>query len=66
MRREADIDYRREHDLTVEEIKASSIFEHLTDAEADEVITTLKTLAEIAFDCYKKVVKNDGKSDNFL
>jgi uncharacterized protein YfbU (UPF0304 family) len=57
MGRKIDIDYSRCHDLTVEEIRACSCFEHLTESEAKDVIETLKLFAKIAYDCHKK----DGK-----
>ena len=54
MKRERNIDYRRAHDVTIEEVKASPTFSHFTDQQALEVIETLKLLSKIAYDFYKK------------
>jgi len=53
MKREANIDYARTHDLTIEEVKACPSFAHFTDSQALEVIETLKKFTKIAYDYYK-------------
>jgi len=55
------IDRTRQHDLTVEEIRACPTFAHFTDEQAREAIETLKLFVKIAYDFYKKDAKNDGK-----
>jgi len=52
-----NLDYARDHDLTVEEIKGCPVFAHLTDSEAQEVIDTLKLFTTIVYDCYKNNMK---------
>lgn len=54
MKRDVNIDYARNHDLTIEEIKACPLFAHFTDQQAQEVIETLKQFTKIAYDLYKK------------
>jgi len=54
MKRDANIDYARTHDLTIEEIKACPLFAHFTDNQAQEVIDTLKLFTKITYDIYKK------------
>jgi hypothetical protein len=63
MKRDTDIDYSRSHDLTIEEVKACSVFQHLTDDEAKEAIETLKLFTKIAYDFYKKEAKKYGNAD---
>ena len=57
----AQIDLKRIHDITVEEVKACPMFAHFTDQQANEVIETLNAFAKIAFDFYKKSAKNVKK-----
>jgi hypothetical protein len=52
-----NIDYTRNHDLTVEEVKACPLFSHLTDQEAEQVIETLKLFTKIVYDFYKHKAK---------
>lgn len=56
-----DIDYSRDHDLTVKEILSCPTFAHFTDEQAQEVVETLKLLAKIAYDFYKKGTQYDEK-----
>lgn len=63
MKRNKDTDYSRSHDLTIKEIKACSVFQHLTDDEAQRVIETLKLFAKIAYDFYKKEAETCGNTD---
>ncbi|QEM12980.1 hypothetical protein [Mucilaginibacter rubeus] len=58
MKKRLHIDYLRQHDLTIEEVKACAVFEHLTDEQAKEVIATLKTFTKIVYDYFKKEYKN--------
>ena len=53
MKREANIDYARTHDLTIEEVKSCPGFSHFTDTQAREVIDALKLFSKIAYDSYK-------------
>jgi len=53
MKNDTKIDCSRTSDLTIEEIKACSLFSHLTDQEAEEVIRTLKIFTKIVYDFYK-------------
>jgi hypothetical protein len=54
MKKRQPADCFRDHDLTIEEIKACAMFKHLSDAEAEKVIATLKTFTKIVYDYYKK------------
>jgi len=54
MARDSNIDHTREHDLTIEEVKACHTFAHMTDQEVKEVIEALKLFTKIAYDVYKK------------
>jgi len=47
-------EHTRHHDITIEEVKACSIFSHLTDQEAQEVVETIKLFTKIVYDFYKK------------
>ena len=49
-----NIDQTRVHDITIEEVKACSLFAHLTDEEAQEVITTIKRFSLIIYHCYQR------------
>lgn len=55
MAREKHINYQRLHDITIEEVKACSSFQHLTDREAEEVVAALKQFTKITYDYYKKM-----------
>jgi hypothetical protein len=48
------IDRNRTHDLTIEEVKAITAFQHFTDQEAAEVIEMIKVFTKIVCDFYKK------------
>ena len=52
-----DTDISRSHDLTIDEIRSCPLFSHLSDAEAEEVIATLRTLTHIAFECVNRAKK---------
>lgn len=58
MKKQQHIDYLRQHDITIEEVKACAVFEDLTDEQAKEVIATLKIFTKIVYDYFKK----DNKS----
>lgn len=49
-----NIDHNRLHDITIEEVKACSMFSHFTDEEAQEVIVTIKRFSLIIYDCYMR------------
>jgi hypothetical protein len=51
----------RQHDLTIEEVKACPLFANLTDAEAREVIETLKKFTVIVYNFYQKKKENTWK-----
>jgi uncharacterized protein YfbU (UPF0304 family) len=42
----------RQHDLTIDEVKACKIFQNLTDEQALEVIDTLKKFTVIVYNFY--------------
>ena len=47
-------DRSRVHDITIEEVKSCSLFAHLTDEEAQEVIETIKRFSLIVYHCYNR------------
>lgn len=51
----------REHDITIDEVKATEGLTHLTDEEAMEVITFIKTFSEIVYSLHKREI--DGELD---
>lgn len=57
MKPQENLSLLRDHDLTVEEVKACDLFRHLSDEEALEVIETLKILSKIVFDEYQEIRK---------
>jgi tRNA C32,U32 (ribose-2'-O)-methylase TrmJ len=56
--------YTRKHDLTIEEVKACSIFRNISDEQAQDVIETLKSLALIAYELYDNQLVMMKKSEN--
>jgi flagellar motor switch protein FliG len=42
----------RQHDLTIDEVKACKIFQHLSDEQAAEVAATLKDFTVIIYNFY--------------
>jgi len=59
--REQNIDYGRTHDLSIDEVKACPAFAHFTDAQAQEVIETLKSFTKIMYDLHEKSLPNMRK-----
>lgn len=53
-----DIDAKRKHDLTIEEVRLCVWFAHFSDEQATEVIHTIKELTKIVYYEYVK-----GKND---
>jgi hypothetical protein len=47
-----DLDPKRTHDLTIEEVRSCPLFKDFTDEQAMEVIRTFKELTRIAFSLY--------------
>lgn len=39
----------RPHDITIDEVKSFPMFNHFTDAQASEVVQTIKRFTEIVF-----------------
>lgn len=48
------IDRNRQHDITIDEVKACSMFAHLSDEEAQEVVDTVKRFVLIVYNFYQK------------
>jgi hypothetical protein len=55
---ETKLDYRRTHDLTVEEVKACPAFSDLPDEELQNVISTVKKFTLIVFESFEKSKKS--------
>ncbi len=51
----------REHDITIDEVKATEGLTHLTDEQAMEVILFIKTFSGIVYSLHKREV--DGELD---
>ncbi|MGB3108313.1 hypothetical protein [Sphingobacterium siyangense] len=58
-------DITRSHDLTVEEIKALSLFSHFNDEQATEVIHAIKGFVQIVTEHYLKDHKNHNNTTDF-
>jgi hypothetical protein len=54
MSQEINLDPKRKHDLTVDEVRSCPWFAHFTDDQAQEVIRTFKELSIIAYDIYRR------------
>lgn len=53
------LDLERKHDITLEELKSCTLFKECTDAEAIEIINTLKRFTVIMFEYFKEVGNRD-------
>jgi hypothetical protein len=51
----------REHDITIDEVKATEGLTHLTDEQAKEVISVIKTFSGIVYSLHKREI--DGELD---
>ncbi|MDO3641230.1 hypothetical protein [Mucilaginibacter sp. L3T2-6] len=49
-----DLNPKRKHDLTIEEVRSCPWFAHFTDEQAIEVINTLKEISQIAYYIYRQ------------
>lgn len=54
MKNTIDIDPKRKHDITIEEVRSCPWFAHFSDEQAIEVIRTFKELTKIAYYEYVK------------
>jgi hypothetical protein len=61
MENQLNINLTRKHDITKEEVRACSLFEHFSDKEAAEVIRTIKELTNIVYYVHSK---ENGKNEN--
>lgn len=52
------IDYTRQHDLTIEELRSFPMFAHFTDKQAHEVIATIKQFTRIVYNFCQKNAKS--------
>lgn len=48
------LDYGRQHDLTIDEIRECEWFGHLSDKEAQEVADTIRRFTEIIYHYYRR------------
>lgn len=51
----------REHDVTIDEVKAIESFKHLSDEQLLEIINVIKTFSGIIYSLYKR--ESDGEMD---
>ncbi len=54
-----NIDWTRDSDITVEEVKATEGLKHLTDEQAEEVVVFIKTYCNLMYNLYKKQVEDE-------
>lgn len=55
------MDYARQHDVTIEEIRACPMFAHFTDEEAKKVVETIKNFTNIVYNSYQNEKKKPLK-----
>jgi hypothetical protein len=58
MKKTIDIDPKRKHDITIEEVRLCPLFAHISNEQATEVIRTIKELTKIAYHEYVRDKKN--------
>jgi hypothetical protein len=58
-----NINWERDSDITVEEVKTTEGLKHLTDEQAAEVVEFIKTYSMLIHNLYKKQVENE-KQEN--
>jgi hypothetical protein len=46
----------RTEDLSVEEIKAASCFQHLSEEELQELLITIKTFTQITYEIFSRAI----------
>ena len=58
-----NIDWTRNSDITVEEVKATEGLKHLTDEQATEVVEFIKTYCMLIHNLHKKQVEEEQREN---
>ena len=60
----AQLDWARENDVTVDEILATDEFKHLSQEQAKEVFEFVRTMSTIFYSLYKKQYEQEIEIEN--
>lgn len=58
-----NIDWTRDSDITIEEVKTTEGLTHLTDEQAAEVVDFIKTYSMLIHNLYKKQIEDEQKEN---
>jgi hypothetical protein len=58
-----NIDWTRDSDITIEEVKTTEGLTHLTDEQAAEVVEFIKTYSMLMHNLYKKQIEDEQKEN---
>ncbi len=58
------IDWTRDSEITVEEVKNTEGLTHLTDEQAKEVVDFIKTYCNLMYNLHKQQVEEQQKNEN--
>lgn len=58
-----NIDWTRDSDITIEEVKTTEGLTHLTDEQASEVVEFIKTYSMIIHNLYRKQIEDEQKEN---
>jgi hypothetical protein len=58
-----NIDWTRDSDITIEEVKTTEGLMHLTDEQAAEVVEFIKTYSMLMHNLYKKQIEDEQKEN---
>jgi hypothetical protein len=58
-----NIDWTRDSDITIEEVKTTEGLTHLTDEQASEVVEFIKTYSMLMHNLYKKQIEDEQKEN---
>ena len=59
-----NIDWTRDLEITVEEVKNTEGLTHLTDEQANEVVDFIKTYCNLMYNLHKQQVEEQQKNEN--
>lgn len=58
-----NIDWKRDSDVTIEDVKTTEGFTHLADEQASEVVVFIKTYCNLMYNLYKKQVEEEQQQN---
>ncbi|MBL7909463.1 MAG: hypothetical protein JNJ41_00240 [Bacteroidia bacterium] len=58
-----NIDWTRDSDITIKEVKSTEGLTHLTDEQASEVVEFIKTYSMLIHSLYKKQIEDEQKEN---